>query len=324
MITIEMLNQNPALSALTDVQKATIAEISKNDEATVIGTKIGALHGQYDADILNVSGIAKAEGEKSYDYLKRVLGNYKTKSDEVSTLQTKIETQKQKIIDLTKQMSITGSDEVLTKQLSEAKQQLKDTRHQVTQLQAQLTSKGEELTQAKADYEKKEKDLQVGFAFTNAAAGLKFKADVSEPVKKILLAAAKDEVLTKGTPDFIDDGQGGKKLVFRDTAGNTINNPKNNLNPYTLSELIMETSLKDVIDTGKQQPGGGTKPLNKPNGGGSHLTALDLSGVKTQLEADTQIENYLLSTGLTRDNVEFGNKVLEIRNENNVSELPIR
>ncbi|WP_288795132.1 hypothetical protein, partial [uncultured Megamonas sp.] len=164
--------------------------------------------------------------------------------------------------------------------------------------------------------------LQVGFAFTNATAGIKFKADVSEPVKKILLAAAKDEILAKGTPDFIDDGNGGKKLVLRDAAGNTLNNPKNNLNPYTIEELVMETSLKDVIDTGRQQPGGGTVPPVKPNGGGG--TTLDLSGVKTQLEADTQIEKYLLSTGLTRDNAEFGNKVLEIRNENNVSELPIR
>ena len=83
----------------------------------------------------------------------------------------------------------------------------------------------------------------------------------------------------------------------------------------------METSLKDVIDTGKQQPGGGTQPNPSP----SHRTVnLDLSTAKTQQEADVQIENYLLSTGLTRDNVEFGNKALEIRNENNVSDLPIR
>jgi len=316
MITIEMLNQNPALSALTDAQKAVIAEISKNDEATVIGTKIGALHGQYDADILNVSGIAKAEGEKSYDYLKRVLGDYKTKLDGTKTLQAQLETQKNKVTELETKLAAGGSDEAL-------KQQLKDARHQVSQLQTQLTSKNTELETAKKDFANKEKDLQVGFAFTNATAGLKFKADVSESVKKILLAAAKDEILAKGTPDFIDDGQGGKKLVFRDTAGNTINNPKNNLNPYTLDELVMETSLKDVIDTGKQQPGGGTGP-NKPSGGSSFAGTLDLSGVKTQLEADRQIENYLLSTGLTRDNMEFGNKVLEIRNENNVSELPIR
>lgn len=309
-----MLNQSESLKGLTDAQKLAITTLSSNDEATVIGTKIGALHGQYDADILSISGISKADGEKTYDYLKRVLGDYKTKLDGTKTLSAQLEAQKKKVTELEAKLAAGGSDEAV-------KQQLKDARHQVTQLQTQLTTKTEELDKAKKDYEQKEKDLQVGFAFTNATAGIKFKADVSEPVKKILLAAAKDEILAKGTPDFIDDGNGGKKLVLRDAAGNTLNNPKNNLNPYTIEELVMETSLKDVIDTGKQQPGGGTQPNPSP----SHLTVnLDLSTAKTQQEADVQIENYLLSTGLTRDNVEFGNKALEIRNENNVSDLPIR
>lgn len=314
MITIEMLNQSESLKGLTDAQKLAITTLSSNDEATVIGTKIGALHGQYDADILSISGISKADGEKTYDYLKRVLGDYKTKLDGTKTLSAQLEAQKKKVTELEAKLAAGGSDEAV-------KQQLKDARHQVTQLQTQLTTKTEELDKAKKDYEQKEKDLQVGFAFTNATAGIKFKADVSEPVKKILLAAAKDEILAKGTPDFIDDGNGGKKLVLRDAAGNTLNNPKNNLNPYTIEELVMETSLKDVIDTGKQQLGGGTQP----NPSLSHRTVnLDLSTAKTQQEADIQIENYLLSTGLTRDNVEFGNKALEIRNENNVSNLPIR
>ena len=309
-----MLNQSESLKGLTDAQKLAITTLSSNDEATVIGTKIGALHGQYDADILSISGISKADGEKTYDYLKRVLGDYKTKLDGTKTLSAQLEAQKKKVTELEAKLAAGGSDEAV-------KQQLKDARHQVTQLQTQLTAKTEELDNAKKDYEKKEKDLQVGFAFTNATAGIKFKADVSEPVKNILLAAAKDEILAKGTPDFVDDGNGGKKLVLRDAAGNTLNNPKNNLNPYTIEELVMETSLKDVIDTGKQQPGGGTKP----NPSSDHRTFnLDLSTAKTQQEADIQIENYLLSTGLTRDNVEFGNKALEIRNENNVSNLPIR
>lgn len=314
MITIEMLNQSESLKGLTDAQKLAITTLSSNDEATVIGTKIGALHGQYDADILSISGISKADGEKSYDYLKRVLGEYKTKLDGTKTLSAQLEAQKKKVTELETKLAAGDSDEAV-------KQQLKDARHQVTQLQTQLTAKTGELDRAKKDYEQKEKNLQVGFAFTNATAGIKFKADVSEPVKKILLAAAKDEILAKGTPDFVDDGNGGKKLVLRDAAGNTLNNPKNNLNPYTIEELIMETSLKDVIDTGRQQSGGGTGPT-KPN---NHQTVnLDLSTAKTQQEADVQIENYLLSTGLTRDNVEFGNKALEIRNENNVSDLPIR
>lgn len=315
MITIEMLNQSESLSGLTDAQKLAITVLSKNDEASVIGTKIGALHGQYDSDILSISGISKIDGEKTYDYLKRVLNDYKTKLDGSKTLSAQLEAQKKKVTELETKLAAGGSDEAI-------KQQLKDARHQVTQLQTQLTAKTGELDKAKKDYEQKEKDLQVGFAFTNATAGIKFKADVSEPVKKILLAAAKDEILAKGTPDFIDDGNGGKKLVLRDAAGNTLNNPKNNLNPYTIEELVMETSLKDVIDTGKQQPGGGTKPGTSTGGG--HSLTLDLSGAKTQREADIQIETYLLSTGLTRDNVEFGDKALEIRNENNVSNLPIR
>lgn len=309
-----MLNQSESLKGLTDAQKLAITTLSSNDEATVIGTKIGALHGQYDADIFSISGTSKADGEKTYDYLKRVLGDYKTKLDGTKTLSAQLEAQKKKVTELEAKLAAGGSDEAV-------KQQLRDARHQVTQLQTQLTAKTEEFDNAKKDYEKKEKDLQVGFAFTNATAGIKFKADVSEPVRKILLAAAKDEILAKGTPDFVDDGNGGKKLVLRDAAGNTLNNPKNNLNPYTIEELVMETSLKDVIDTGKQQPGGGTKP----NPSSDHRTfSLDLSTAKTQQEADIQIENYLLSTGLTRDNVEFGNKALEIRNENNVSNLPIR
>ena len=309
-----MLKQSAALAGLTDAQMAAITELSKNDEATVIGTKIGALHGQYDADILSVSGIAKSDGEKSYDYLKRVLGDYKTKLDGSKTLAAQLKTSQDKVAELEKKIADGVVDEAI-------KTQLKDARHQVTQLQSQLTAKSEELETAKKDYAKKEKDIQVGYAFTAATSGLKFKADVSEPVKKILLAAAKDEILAKGTPDFIDDGNGGTRLVLRDANGNTINNPKNNLNPYTLDELVMETSLKDVIDTGKQQPGGGTGPnrtVTSSNG------MLDLSGVKTQQDADAQIEAYLLSTGLTRDNIEFGNKALEIRTENNVSELPIR
>lgn len=310
-----MLNQSESLKGLTDAQKLAITTLSSNDEAAVIGTKIGALHGQYDADILSISGISKADGEKTYDYLKRVLGDYKTKLDGTKTLSAQLEAQKKKVTELETKLAAGGSDEAI-------KQQLKDARHQVTQLQTQLTTKTEELNKAKKDYEQKEKDLQVGFAFTNATAGIKFKADVSEPVKKILLAAAKDEILAKGTPDFIDDGNGGKKLVLRDAAGNTLNNPKNNLNPYTIEELVMETSLKDVIDTGRQQPGGGTKP--NPSSSSHRTVNLDLSTAKTQQEADVQIENYLLSTGLTRDNVEFGNKALEIRNENNVSDLPIR
>jgi hypothetical protein len=315
MLTIEMLRQSSALAGLTDAQFTAIAEMSQNDENAVIGTKIGALHGQYDADILGITGIKKKDGEKSYDYAKRVLGEYKTKAESVKTIQTELTAAKAEVADLQAKLEKNSGDETL-------RQQLKDAKTQVTQLQTQLQTEEIEFNSKKAEYETAIKNTHVDYAFQAATAGLKFKSGITESIQKTLLNAAKAEVLAKGTPDFVDDGQGGKKLVIRGADGNVLNNPKNNLNPYTLQELVMETSLKDVIDTGRQQPGGGTGGF----GSGSDGTGgtLDLSGVKNQVDADKAIEAHLLASGLTRDSQEFADQSLQLRTENNVANLPIK
>lgn len=79
MLTIEMLRQSSALTGLTDDQLNAIAEMSRNDENTVIGTKIGALHGQYDTDILGITGIKKKDGEKVMTMLSAYLASTKLK-----------------------------------------------------------------------------------------------------------------------------------------------------------------------------------------------------------------------------------------------------
>ena len=315
MLTIEMLRQSSALTGLTDDQLNAIAEMSRNDENTVIGTKIGALHGQYDADILGITGIKKKDGEKSYDYAKRVLGEYKTKAESTKTIQTQLTAAQAQVAELQSKLEKGAGDETL-------KQQLKDAKAQVTQLQTQLQTKETEFNTKKAEFDKTIKDTHVDYAFQAATAGLKFKSGITEPIQKTLLNAAKAEVLAKGTPDFIEDGQGGKKLVIRGADGNILNNPKNNLNPYTMQELVMETSLKDVIDKGRQQTGGGTGGFGSGSGGTGGT--LDLSGIKSQVEADKAIEAHLLANGLTRDSREFADQSLQLRTENNVASLPIK
>lgn len=315
MLTIEMLQQSSALTGLTDDQLNAIAEMSRNDENTVIGTKIGALHGQYDTDILDITGIKKKDGEKSYDYAKRVLGEYKTKAESAKTIQTQLTAAQAQVTELQSKLEKGAGDETL-------KQQLKDAKAQVTQLQTQLQTKETEFNTKKAEFDKTIKDTHVDYAFQAATAGLKFKSGITEPIQKTLLNAAKAEVLAKGTPDFIEDGQGGKKLVIRGADGNILNNPKNNLNPYTMQELVMETSLKDVIDTGRQQTGGGTGGFGSGSGGTGGT--LDLSGIKSQVEADKAIEAHLLANGLTRDSQKFADQSMQLRTENNVASLPIR
>lgn len=315
MLTTEMLRQNTSLAGLTDAQLTAIATMSQNDENTVIGTKIGALHGQYDADILSITGIKKNDGEKSYDYAKRVLNEYKSQIASTATIQAQLANANKEVETLKQKLADGAGDEQL-------KQQLKDAKAQVTQLQTQLTTKEAEFKKNLAELETKNINTRVDFAFETATSNLKFKDGITDAVKKILLDSAKAEVLAKGTPDFIDDGKGGKKLVFRGTDGNVLNNPKNNLNPYTISELVAESSIKDVIDIGKQQQGGGTGPIVQQQQGGA--TILDFSNIKNQVDADKAIEAHLLANGLTRDSAEFAEQSMKLRADNNVSELPIR
>lgn len=314
MLTVEMLRQNASLSGLTDAQFSAIAQMSQNDENTVIGTKIGALHGKYDADILSITGISKNQGEKSYEYAKRVLNEYKSQITSAATLQAQLANAKKEVETLKQKLADGSGDEQL-------KQQLKDAKNQVSQLQGQLTAKQKEIDDTKADYDKQIKNIYVDNAFQEAISGLKFKSGITDGIKSVLINAAKAEVLAKGTPDFIENN-GTKTLVFRDANGVILANAANNLNPFTAQELLMQTSIKDVIDIGRQQPGTGTKPVTRHDGG--NVTILDLSSAKTQVEADKVIESYLLSNGLTRDSVEFAEQSMQLRTDNNVGQLPIR
>ena len=310
MLTVEILKQNTKLSGLSDEQLNAIATMSQNDENTVIGARIGELHGQYDADVLGVSGVAKKSGEKSYDYVKRVLGDYKAKLEASKNLQSQLDAANTQI----EELKAKGSDEAI-------KQELKDTKARVEQLKTSLQAKTTEFDTAKANLEKQVMNAHVDYAFQAATAGLKFKDGISDTLKDVILNAAKNEVLAKGTPELIDDGKGGKRIALRGADGNLVSNPKNGLAPYTIQELVMETSIKDAITTTNNRGGGGTGPTPPadPN------LPLDLSGAKTQLEADNMIENYLLTVkGLTRDKAEFGDESLRLRNEAKVAELPLK
>lgn len=313
MLTIEMLRANPATMTLSQDVMQAIATMSQNDESTVIGTRIGELHGQYDADVLSVTGVAKNQGEKTYDYVKRVLNNYKNRADSAKATKAELDVANAKVADLEAKLASNSGD-------AELQKQLKDAKNQVSQLQTQLKDKEAEYTTKVANLEKANKDVHIQYAFKAATAGLKFKDGITEAVQTILLDSALQQVLTKGTPDFIDDGKGGKTLVFRDANNNIINNPKNNLNPYTMKELVMETSLKDVLTETRQQQGGGTNTVRPTQ----NNSVLDLSGYKTQVEADKHIEAHLLANGLTRDSSEFSEQFTQIRTDNNVSNLPIR
>ena len=309
-LTAVLLRANAALAGLSEEQIAAIEELSRNDENTVIGTRIGELHGQYDTDVFSVTGISKRQGEKSYDYVKRVLGDYKQKAagadqltQTIATLQTEIEGYKKTIAEGK------GNEEV-AKQLKDAQKQLADTQALFEQKNKEWEDK---YTLLNTQYQTSLIDAEFG----KALSGMKFKSIYPESVQKTLIDSAKRTVLLTAKPDWLEEN-GEKKLVFRDATGNIMTNPENKLNPFTPGELLKK-ELKEVLDNGRQQTGAGTRNL-----GGNGGSTFDLGGATTQVAADEMISKHLMSQGYTRGSKEFADEAQKIRTENGVDKLPVQ
>ena len=124
-------------------------------------------------------------------------------------------------------------------------------------------------------------------------------------------------------PEYIDDGNGGKVLAFKDASGAIMRNPNNQLNPFTPAELLTkELETMGVLEQQRQQQGGGTKTLAGGAGGGG--ITLDVSGAKTQSEAYELITKQLMAQGKTVGSKEFDEDMRKVWQENSINKLPER
>lgn len=309
-LTNELLRANTALEGLTDEQVAAIVEMSANDEASVIGSKVSEIYNGLDADILASSGIAKQGSEKTYDYAKRAIGELKGKIEPLAT----------QVSDLTKEKArleaevAKGGDAETRRALTKAQADLAN----VTKEYADLKTK---FDTAQADFDKRMLDYQIDAEITASTAGLKFKADYPKTVADVLLQQAIAKV--KGmNPEYIDDGKGGKVLAFLEN-GTPKRNPNNNLNPYTAGELVAEQlSAMGVLEAKRTQTGTGTQQTQPKGGDG----VVDLSGVQSQAEASDVVKTALLAQGLTVGSPAYQKKYDEVWRENleTIKKLPMR
>ncbi len=308
-LTAEVIKANADLANLTDAQLAAITTLSANEENHVINTKIGEIHGRYDEDVKTVTGIEKNQGEKSYDYVKRVLADLKTKSAGAPDLQS----YENEIATLKSQIANGKGDEAI-------RQQLKDAQAELATLKTQYDTDKQAWGNKEKEFSQQITSIQVDTQFEKAVAGLKFKAGYPESIQKTLLSSAKSAILGAYKPDWVEaDGQ--RIMVFRDKNGEILRNKANSLNPYTASELISE-QLKEVIDNGRIITGAGTQ--GQGNGQSGSAEVFNIAGAKTQVEADEMIVKYLMQNGETRGSASFAEKQKKLRQENGVDKLPIR
>ena len=207
MLTREIITANAALSGLTDEQITAIVTLSQNDENSVIAKKTGEIYGALDNDVLEVSGIAKNGTEKTYEYTKRVIKEIKAKADDAARLQGQIDSLTKEKARLEKAIADGSADAETAKALKQAKADLASITTQFNELNTKYNN-------AVADHEKEIFGIKVDNALQSASAGLKFKAGLPESVTRVILSQAAEKVKAM-RPEAIDDGKGGKVIVFK-------------------------------------------------------------------------------------------------------------
>ena len=313
-LTSEVLKANAALAGLTDEQITAITTLSANDENSVIAQKTGKIYGDLDADILAATGVAKNGTEKTYDYAKRVLTEFKTKAESATTLQSQIDGLTKEKARLEKAIADGATDAETKKALTQAQKDLAAVTTQFNDLKGKYD-------QAEQTHNTELFGIRVESALQTATAGLKFKAGLPESVTKVLL----DQAITKikgMNPELIDDGKGGKMLAFKDETGAIMRNPNNQLNPYTPGDLLAkELETMGILDKGRQAAGGGTGAPTGGGGAGGNAT-IEISGVKTRTEAYDAITANLQQQGLAVGTKQFDDAMTQAWKDNNIAALP--
>ena len=313
MITVEMLAADAALSGLTDEQKNAIALMSKNDEEVVIGNRFREVYNKLDETIARETGIARNGDEKTYLYLERAAKELATKANSVEGLNTKI-ADLSKERDRLKEQIAKGGDEALRKQLEQTTKDLDGVRKQYDTLKA-------DFDKAKTDHAAELFGIQIDNVLAGAQAGLKFKPEFPQAATDTLLAQALAKV--KGmNPDFIDDGKGGKRLVFKGENGEIARDPENHLEPYTAEALLKkELRAMGILDEGRRAAGvSTTQPQQQQQQG----AAVDLSLARNQQEADDILRKQLGAQGLIRGTKKYQEAYDAAWKEHNIIALPIQ
>jgi hypothetical protein len=314
MITQEMLAQQEVLNGLTDEQREAILTLSRNDEEAVIGNRFREVYNKLDETIARETGIARNGDEKTYVYLERAAKAVKAQADKVDGLQTKVNELTNERNRLQKVIDDGTVDEQTKKQLAQAQKDLAAITEQFNTLKADK----DKMAQTHA---KEIMDVRIENELAQASAGIKFKAELPKQAVDTLLQQTIQRV--KGmTPDYIDDGKGGKRLVFKDAQGAIMRNPEKQLEPYTAGELLQrELKAMGILDEGRRASGGGTEPLA---GGGGAGAVVDVSAARTQTEAQEIIAQALMKQGMTNGSKEFQEAMTKAWRDNNIAKLPIK
>ena len=299
---------------LTDAQITAIAALSQKDEDIVFPKKYGEMLGNMDTMIAAKSSIIRNEGEKTEEYMGRVLGQLKSAADEGASFKTTNESLTAEIAKLKEDIAKGTGNEQLKADLEKLRGDLASAKRVNGELQESLTKK-------EAEYKGKLEGFKMDSEIAAAMGGVTLKKELPESAKQALIDTAMQRV--KGMKHVYDETAGA--FIFQNEDGTPMKDTK--LNNLTVADMLTaELEKMQVLDTGRRQGGAGGNG-NLPGGNGSGGGAsVDIGMARTQSEATDIIERQLMSQGHAKTDADWGtlfNKAYD-DNVSVIEKLPLR
>lgn len=199
-------------------------ELINNSTTEKIKAREFELKVGYEKDIQELTGEVKGVNEKTHEYLKRVLGGSLSKAKE---LEQKLNS------------SVSADDTI-------------------KQIQDNFSQKEQELLKKIGEYESKLTNTKKDSIFNEGLKSLKLSKDVDPEYLELKL----NQIKAKYLNNLSFDEQG--NAILLDAEGKTLRNESNNMNPFTISEVLSK-ELEKFIDNGRTVEGANTNTPNPAN-----------------------------------------------------------
>ena len=307
----QMLREQTDLG-LTDAQITAIAALSQKDEDIVFPQKFGEMLGNMDTMIAAKSSITRNEGEKTTEYMGRVIGQLKSAADEGATLKTDKDTLTAEVERLKKQIESGAADAELKQRVAKLEGDLTSAKKVNAELQESLTKK-------EAEYKGKLEGFKMDSEIAAAMSAVTLKKELPESAKQALIDTAMMRV--KGMKHVYDETAGA--FIFQNEDGTPMKDTK--LNNLTVADMLTaELEKMQVLDTGRRQGGAGGN--GNLQGGGGNGATIDLGMARTRSEATDIIEKQLMSQGHAKTDPDWGTLFNKAYDDNAavLDKLPLR
>lgn len=242
-----------------------------------IGDRIGKVYGDLDKDIETTTGKQKPPGVKTYDFLKDILSDYKSRADSVLLMERELTEAK-------KALREKGSDSEL--------------KAQYDNLEKRYNEAIDNFKREKSEMEGKFQKQRIGSMIDNAMSKVKVNKNIPESAVKALLNTTRNELLESAVlkDEELQFKKGDDILVDSTYA------------PVKIDALLSER-LKDILDTGGKT-GTGTQP-GQTAGSGEIVPPDSAMVSKDELGKFLQ-ETLIIKKGYTKNTVRKSPEYIEL------------